>query len=308
MSSPVLGIDIGGTNIKFGLVNEAGELLETLTVTTPHERDLPQIVQVCAKGTRELFAMTKLRPVGVGVAAPGVVDIAEELVIEAPNFTEWNHAPLRQAMSDVLKLPAVLGNDVQLLAVAEHRWGAAVGFKNFIATAVGTGVGGAIFINGQLYRGARGGAGEVGFTIIAPDGPAVAGVPGVVEGFVGRRGFDEIVNRLFPSGEFPTPRRITDLANAGDQRACQVQDIIANYLAEAVATWLHLFNPEAVILGGGTLAGAIYFFEIFEQKLKARARPTHMEGVKILPAKLGYYAGVQGAAAWWMISNSQQKE
>lgn len=303
MSSPILGIDIGGTNIKLGLVNEQGDLLDTLTVTTPQERDLQQVVAACAKGARELLAKTKLTPRGVGVAAAGMVEVSDEHVVAAPNFPEWHNAPLRQAMSDALKLPAVLGNDVHLLAVAEHKWGAAAGFKNFIATAIGTGVGGAIFVDGKLYRGASGGAGEVGFTIIAPNGPAVSGVRGVIEGFIGRRGFDEIVGKLFPTGEFPTPRRITDLANSGDPRARKVQDIVAGYLAEAVATWLHLFNPEAVILGGGTLAGATYFFEIFEQKLKARARPTHTEHIKILPAKLGYFAGVQGAAAYWMNKN-----
>ncbi len=300
----ILGIDIGGTNIKFGLVTDSGELLDTLTVTTPVDRDWPQIVSACAKTSRDLITRAKDKPVGVGVAAAGMVDIANEHVVAAPNFPEWHHAPLRQAIGEAVKLPAVLGNDVQLLAVAEHRWGAAVGFRNFIATAIGTGVGGAIFMDGRLYRGSNGGAGEVGFTIIEHGGPAVAGIPGVVEAFVGRKGFDEIVNHLFPTGEFPTPRRITELANAGDSRARNVQNIVAGYLSEAVATWLHLFNPEAVILGGGTLAGATYFFEVFEQKLKARARPTHTANVKILPAKLGYFAGVQGAAAYWMIHHA----
>lgn len=306
MTPPVLGIDIGGTNIKLGLVNAHGDLLETSTITTPPERDLPHVVAVCVKGTRELLARTKQRPRGVGVAAAGVVDIAGEHVVAAPNFPEWHHAPLRAVMSEALKLPAVLGNDVDLMGVAEHEWGAAVGLKHFIATAVGTGVGGAIFIDGRLYRGAHGAAAEVGFTIISPNGPEISGMKGVVEGYIGRRGFDEIVGKLFPTGEFPTPRRITELANNGDPRARQVQDILAGYLAEAVATWLHLLNPEAVVLGGGTLANATYFFEVFEQKLRARALPTHTEHLKVLPGKLGYYAGVQGAAAYWMINNSKQ--
>ena len=300
----VLGIDIGGTNLKFGLVNEQGDLLDTLTVSTPKERDWPQIVSICAKGARELSSRAKLTFEGVGIAAPGMVDTEFEHVIAAPNFPAWHNAPLRKAMSEALKVPAVLGNDVDLMGVAEHTWGAAVGFKHFIAAAVGTGVGGAIFIDGKLYRGAHGGAAEVGFTIIAPGGPEVAGIPGVLEGFIGRRGFDDIVGKQFRSGEFPTPRRITELANAGDPRARKVQEIVADYLAEAVATWLHLLNPEAVILGGGTLANATYFFEIFEQKLKSRARPTHTNQLKVLPAKLGYFSGVQGAAAFWMKSHS----
>ena len=305
MNSPVLGIDIGGTNIKLGLVNQQGDLLDTCTVSTPQQRDLMDVVDACQRGGRELLAKSKLKPKGVGVAAPGVVDIAGEIVAASPNFPSWKDEPVRRVMSDAFKLPAVLGNDVDLMGVAEHTWGAAVGLKHFIATAVGTGVGGAIFIDGKLYRGCCGGAAEVGFTIISPDGPAVSNVTGVVEGYVGRRGFDDIVGKLFPSGEFPTPRRITELANNGDPRARQVQDIIAGYLAEAVATWLHLLNPEAIILGGGTLAGATYFFEVFERKLKARALKTHTDCLKILPSKLGYFAGVQGAAAAWMIQHPE---
>ena len=305
MSDPILGIDIGGTNIKFGLVSERGELLDTVTVTTPRERDMPDIVKLCQKGARDLLTKTKLTPRGLGIAAPGVVDIAGQLVVAAPNFPTWKNEPLLDVMSRVFGLSAVLGNDVDLMGVAEHQWGAAVGLRHFIATAVGTGVGGAIFIDGKLYRGAHGAAAEVGFTIIAPDGPDVSGVKGAVEGYIGRKGFDDIVGKLFPTGEFPTPRRVTELSNNGDPRARRVHEIIAGYLAEAVATWLHLLNPEAIILGGGTLANATYFFEVFEQKLKARALKTHTEHLKILPGKLGYFAGVQGAAAYWMIDHSR---
>jgi len=301
MSDPILGIDIGGTNIKIGLVSEQGELLDTCTVTTPPDRDMPDIVKLCTKGTRDLLLKTKLNPPGMGIAAPGVVDTAGERVIAAPNFPTWENEPLLNAMTKALGLPAVLGNDVDLMGVAEHRWGAAVGLKHFIATAVGTGVGGAIFIDGKLYRGARGAAAEVGFTIISPHGPEVSGIKGVVEGYIGRKGFDNIVGKLFPTGEFPTPRRITELSNNGDPRACKVHEIMAGYLAEAVATWLHLLNPEAIILGGGTLANATYFLEVFERKLKARALKTHTEYLRVMPGKLGYFAGVQGAAAYWMI-------
>jgi glucokinase len=303
MNAPVLGIDIGGTNIKLGLVSDQGELLDMSTITTPQVRDMKSVVAVCTKGVRELLGRANSKPRGMGIAAAGVVDIAGEHVIAAPNFPDWKNEPLPAALSQALGLPAVLGNDVDLLGVAEHEWGAAVGLKHFIATAVGTGVGGAIFIDGKLYRGMSGGAAEVGFTVISPNGPVVSGVTGVLEGYIGRHGFDGIVGRHFPTGEFPSPRRITELANKGDPQARKVHDIVAGYLAEAVATWLHLLNPEAVVLGGGTLAGATYFFGVFEHKLKARALSTHTDHLQILPSKLGYYAGVQGAAALWMIES-----
>jgi glucokinase len=297
-----LGIDIGGTNIKAALVRENGELVEHIVVPTPQKREPSDVVAAAAHTVHALLSRVDIRPSGIGIAAAGPVDLTGEFVICAPNFPTWNNAPLRSALSEALELPAVLGNDVDAFGVAEHCWGAAVGLKHFIAVAVGTGVGGAIFIDGKLYRGAAGGAAELGFTVIAPKGPEVMGRAGVLEGFIGRRGFDEIVLKHFVSGEVPNPRRVTELAAQGDARARQVHSDIAAYLAEAAATWLHVLNPEAIILGGGTLAGADFFFEEFERKLRARALPLQTRYLKILPSRLGYLSGVQGAAALWFES------
>lgn len=299
-----LGIDIGGTNIKAALVRESGELIEHVVVATPLKREPSDVVTVAANAARTLLSRTNLQPSGMGLAAAGPVDLAGEHVICAPNFPTWENAPLRSALCEALELPAVLGNDVDAFGLAEHCWGAAVGLKHFIAVAVGTGVGGAIFIDGKLYRGADGGASEVGFTVIAPKGPEVMGRAGVLEGFIGRRGFDEIVLKHFVSGEVPNPRRVTELAAQGDARARLVHSDVAAYLAEAAATWLHVLNPEAIILGGGTLAGADFFFEEFEHKLRARALPLQTRNLKILPSQLGYLSGVQGAAALWFESRT----
>jgi len=310
MSEPlILGIDLGGTNIKVGLVTRDGALVDHAIGTTPLCRDLDDVVSAISNTVRQLMSRhTTTRPEGVGIAAPGVVDLSGERVVRAPNFPSWNNVPLRRAMEEVLNLPCVMGNDVDLFGMAENRWGAAVGIKDFVAVAVGTGVGGAIFIDGKLYRGADGGAAELGFTIIASDGPAVLGVEGCLEGFIGRRGFDDIVLRLYPTGEVPTPRRITELASAGDVRARQVHSEIAEHLAAAAATWLHVLNPEAIILGGGTLANATFLIEEFERKLHARALKTHTANLKILPSKLGYLAGVHGAAALWMLEQGRKLE
>jgi glucokinase len=302
MSEPlILGLDLGGTNIKVGLVKADGTLVDHAIGTTPLRRDMPDVVAAMQATVRQLMGRHPgVEPDGMGIAAPGLVDLDGEHVIRAPNFASWDHVPLRAALEETLGLPAVMGNDVDLFGVAEHRWGAAVGLRHFIAVAVGTGVGGAIFIDGKLYRGASGGAGELGFSIIAPTGPSVLGIEGCIEAFIGRRGFDDTVLKLFPTGEVPTPRRITELAAAGEPRARQVHTEIAERLAEAAATWLHVLNPEAIVLGGGTLAGATFLLEEFERRLTERALKTHTANLKILPSKLGYFAGVQGAAALWL--------
>lgn len=302
----ILGLDLGGTNIKTGLVTRDGELVDHAIGTTPQRRDMSEVVAAMVYTVRQLLSRhASLQLEGVGVAAPGMVDLAGEHVVRAPNFPSWDHAPLRGALEEALGLPTVMGNDVDLFGMGELRWGAAVGLKHFMAVAVGTGVGGAVFIDGKLFRGAHGGAGELGFTIIEPEGPSVVGVEGCLEAYIGRRGFDDMVLKLFPSGEVPTPRRITELVAAGEPRALQVHTEIAGRLAEAAATWLHILNPEAIILGGGTLANATFLLEEFERGLRARALPMHMAGLRILPSKLGYFSGVQGAAALWLSGRGE---
>ena len=304
----VLGIDLGGTNIKVGLVAPDGSRVDHAIGTTPLVRDFEGVVAAMANTARQFLARhPEVELSGVGVAAPGVVDLAGERVVRAPNFPLWRGVPLRRAMEEALGRKCVMGNDVDLFGMAEHRWGAAQGLRNFVAVAVGTGVGGAIFIDGKLFRGSEGGAAELGFTIISPDGPEVLGVEGCIEGYVGRRGFDEIVLKLYPSGEVPTPRRITELAIAGDERAQRVQSVIAEYLASAAASWLHILNPEAIVLGGGTLANATFLIKEFERHLHQRALKTHTANLKILPSKLGYFAGVHGAAALWISEGMTNK-
>ncbi len=306
-SDLILGVDIGGTNIKVGLVSGDGALVNQAVVSTPQRREPVDVVTVTAQAARQVLAHSgTTRPRGLGIACAGVVDLAGEHVMRSPNFPTWQAVPLRAAMAEEFGLATILGNDVDALGMAEYHWGVAVGLKHFIAVAVGTGVGGAILIDGKLYRGASGGAAELGFTVISPTGPDVIGVAGVIEGYIGRRGFDEIVLKHFPTGEVPTPRRVTELTTQGDARAQAVHRELAGYLAEAAASWLHILNPEALVLGGGTLQGAEFFRQTFQEQLRARALPTHTENLLILPSKLGYYAGVQGAAALWMAEHARQ--
>ncbi|MCB1060702.1 MAG: ROK family protein [Calditrichaeota bacterium] len=299
-----LGIDIGGTNLKVGLVTETGELIDKETSPTPKPRELSAVVSALSSTVQFLCEKHSVTPEGAGVGAPGVVDETLQTVLWAPNFPDWIEQPIRDTIADALSLPVVMDNDVNNFAVGEHRWGAARDFKHFVACAMGTGLGGAVFVDGKLYRGARGAAGEMGFTIIAPEGPAILDRQGVVEAYVGRVAFDKLVDERFKTGEFPTPRRITELAEQGESRALEIHDILAKQLSEAAATWLHILNPEAIIIGGGTAHQAAHFFERFNFHLRQRALPPHTEKLHILPGQLGYYAGMLGAAALWFEKSS----
>ncbi len=299
-----LGIDIGGTNLKVGLVTLSGQLIDKETMPTPRPRELKSVVAVLNSIVRSLCDKHSVAPEGAGIGAPGVVDEETRTVLWAPNFNDWLGAPVRETIAHAIALPVVMDNDVNNFAVGEHRWGAAKGFKHFVACAMGTGLGGAVFIDGRLYRGARGAAGEMGFTVIAPSGPAIMDMQGVVEAYVGRTAFDALVDERFKTGEFPTPRRVTELAMQGEPRAQEIHDILAKQLSEAAASWVHLLNPEAIVIGGGTTHQATYFFERFEFHLRRRALPPHTEKLQVLPGQLGYYAGMLGAAALWFNQSS----
>jgi glucokinase len=298
-ASYALGIDIGGTNIKVGLVTASGDLLEHQTTSTPASHDPQEVMAAVVRITGNLLQQRKPLPVGVGVGFAGVVDAQGESVVAAPNFPQWRGIPLRKMLQNALQLSVVVDNDVNAFGLAEFRWGAAHGLKNFIAVAMGTGLGGAIFIDGRLYRGANGGAAELGFSLLCEDGPVVMGSVGALEGFVGRHAFDQLATKYFPTGEFPNPRSVTDMAEKGDERALAIHRKLAHYLAQAAATWINILNPEAIILGGGTVTGANFFLAEFEKNVRGRALKTHTDCLKILPSKLGYYAGLQGAAALW---------
>jgi glucokinase len=294
-----LGIDIGGTNIKVGLVSEGGELIERSTSATPASHEPQEVVAAVIRAAKSLLVGSPWIPVGIGVGFAGVVDADRERVVAAPNFPDWKGIPLREMLASELDLPVVVDNDVNAFGLAEFRWGAGVGLKHFIAVAVGTGLGGAIFVDGKLYRGANGGAAELGFTIINEEGPETMGSIGALEGYVGRNAFDQLASRYFPTGEFPNPRSVTEMAERGDERACNVHRALAHYLAQAALTWINILNPQAIIVGGGTVTGSTFFLREFEREVRAHALRTHTEFLKILPGKLGYFSGLLGAAALW---------
>ncbi len=227
-----------------------------------------------------------------------MVDETRELLRSAPNFPEWKNLPLRSELQEILELPVTLDNDVNAFGLAEALWGAGKGKQCLLGLAVGTGVGGVIIIDGKVFRGFRGTAGELGHILINEDGPLCnCGLRGHLEAYAGRAAFDKEASRLFPTGELPNPMRMAELAADGNEKAREIHRYLAHYLALGCATLIHCFNPEAIIIGGGTVVNAPYLFEVLRAEVARYAMETAREGVEILPAGLGYMAGVLGAAA-----------
>ncbi|MBU1708142.1 ROK family protein [bacterium] len=289
---------MGGTNFKIAVVAPDGTILAERVTPTPASRLWPDVRKALANSTRLVLRESGLKPTSIGFAAPGMVDETRELLRSAPNFPEWKNLPLRSELQETLELPVTLDNDVNAFGLAEALWGAGKGKQCLLGLAVGTGVGGVVLIDGKVFRGFRGTAGELGHILINENGPLCnCGLPGHLEAYTGRAAFDKEATRLFPTGELPNPMRMAELVAEGNDKAREVHRYLAHYLALGCATLIHCFNPEAIIIGGGTVVNAPYFFEVLQEEITRHTMKTAREGVEILPAGLGYMAGVLGAAA-----------
>ncbi len=299
----LIGIDLGGTRLKGGLVVD-DELVENTVEPTRGKSPAAIVEQL-----RDL--VTRLDPhhlSPVGLAAAGVLDATEGIVRESPNFPEWKDFPLGQALSLATGRKVVLENDANAVILGEARYGVARGRKSLFGYTVGTGVGGAIIIDGRLYRGERGMAGELGHVTVEPDGrPCGCGNHGCLEQYAGRVGLRETM-RLHPvlaplvePDSTEAPRQLLLLADGepGPVRdaAREVFAGVGRYLGQAAAALVHTLDMTTVVVAGG-IAGAFHHFgPAMDDELRIRTFRSMSKGVVILNGTLGATAGMLGAAA-----------
>jgi glucokinase len=304
-----IGVDIGGTKVAAGVVDDDGHILTRLRRDTPaHDPD--KVEEVIADCIRELAADHEVETAGLGAA--GFVDAARSTVLFAPNLA-WRNEPLRAAVEQRTGLPVVVENDANAAAWAETRFGAGHGQPNTVTLTVGTGLGGGVVLGGELIRGAFGAAAEVGHMNLVPDGrPCGCGLLGCWEQYASGRALvtearqraaraPEQARLLLELGdgrpEFITGPMVTMAAVAGDPVALTSFEAVGTWLGHGMADLAAILDPRVFIIGGGVseagelLAGPAR--QIFQAKLTARShRPT----ATVRVAKLGQDAGLIGAA------------
>jgi glucokinase len=293
MSLPLaVGIDIGGTKIAAGVVDADGQVLTRRDIATPVS-DRQSLVDAIIDVARELAAAHPVEAIGVGVA--GLVDRAGETVRFAAHLP-FEDEPLRGELATALGLPVVVDNDANAGGWAESRFGAARGAQDAVFVAVGTGIGGAIIIDGQLRRGWQGASGEIGHLIVERDGrPCPCGSRGCWEQYGSGRA---LVRAAEEAGfEVPHGAAITAAAAAGDERACTVLREIGEWVGIGIAGLVAVLDPEVVVVGGGVSAAGDLLLEparaSFRTYLTARGRRPEPA---VLLAALGPDAGLIGAA------------
>jgi glucokinase len=304
----VLGIDIGGNQIKAGMVDELGAILASRTVETPP--DLEGFIPSLQDAIRWLLEATAL-PAGVGVGCKGIINPDSTMVEVLPGSLHYLEG-LR--LSDLVGLPVDVpvfaDNDARVALAGEMVWGAAKGYENVVMLTLGTGVGGAVIANGQLLRGHAGVAGHLGHLTVDPDGPICScGNRGCLETvFSARaiegeawsavhRGCPSTLTRLFrEQPQLATCRTIFQAAAEGDELSQSIIEKAIHALAAAIAGLLHVFDPEVVILGGQMVDAGAELLTPLREEVWARSRGLLGREVPLLEQLVSDKSGIVNAA------------
>jgi glucokinase len=307
------GIDIGGTNIKYGLVDGKGKVLFKEQRPTMVEKGAEPLMHLVTNIAERLlfYAAEEDHPVKyLGVGTPGAVEAKTGKVISlSPNINGWQGMEIGRILKDRLNLPVVVDNDVNAMALAESRFGSAVGYKSVICVAVGTGVGGGVIMDGKIWRGANYTAGEIGHMTIDANGPKCrCGNRGCLEVFCSSaailaRTKSRIENHLSDifndalegSLDNLSIKRLFVAAKKGDPDALAVITETAELLGAGLASAVNLLNPEIVVVGGGVADGGAGFVETVSAEIRKRAFESATVNLRVVRASLGNDAGFIGA-------------
>lgn len=310
----IAGIDLGGTKILTGISDTHGNLAAEIKIETRAKEGGDAVVQRMAGSVRQLlhqFGAGDNQLLGIVVGAPGPLSPATGVIHQAPNLG-WKEFPLREKMADHFTVPIHVDNDANVAALGEYQYGYHGRFQDMLYITVGTGVGGGIIIGGRIYYGASGGAGEFGHMIIMPEGGPLCGCGsrGCLETLASGTAIARNARELASQGkgksllkiagdvESITAETVGMAARNGDTEALAIINQAGYYLGIGLASLVNIFNPAAIVVGGGVTAGlSELLLAPAREEMKKRVLCTPGEDVQVLPALLGNRAGLMGCLA-----------
>ncbi len=311
----VLGVDLGGTKILSALIDEEGKLLARDQTPTPSTGDQNSVIQAILSSSKRVLNEADIvgdDVAAVSIAAAGPSDIRTGILYTSPNLPGWENVPLRNIFSKHFDKTVYLLNDARAAALGELYFGAAKGLKNFIFITISTGIGGGIIIDGELYSGAAGTAGELGHMVIDDDGPLCnCGNRGCWEMLASGKALTSAAKRSIKEGvknsiieyadgdlEKVNAQAINAAAIAGDPLAQELISRNAYYLGVGLANLINIFSPELIVIGGGlSNIGDRLLLPAYEEA-KKRAFKQPYEATRFALAALGADSGVLGAAGY----------
>jgi glucokinase len=292
-----VGVDLGGTKILAGLVDETGTIVRTAELPT-NAADGPDAVirrmEAAIRDVIEDVHMSDIR--GIGIGAPGPLNPRTGVVLSPPNLPGWKHIPLRQTIGERFHVPTFLENDANAAALAEYRFGAGKGTANMIYLTISTGIGAGLILDGKLYHGAGGFAGEIGHMVVDAHGIECAcGNRGCLEALSSGTAIARRAEQLL--GRPSSAKEVAQLAAEGDPVAKTVLDEAFYHLGVGLVSLVNTFNPSKIVIGGGVSQIGEVMFQTLTDYVQHHAHPATASMVEIVPAKLGKYSGMLGGAA-----------
>lgn len=314
----IIGVDIGATTIKSGLVDHDGNILYKNRFPTEASAGPEAVLQQTAKSIRDVIEQTNIDHPGViGVGTPGIVD-GEGNVKSPPNFTAWESLPLAKRLKEMIGFDFIVENDANAAALGESTFGAGKEFPDFLFVIWGTGVGGGIILNRKIFRGPSGGAGEIGHISIDHKGPKCnCGNRGCVEAYVGQKYLSQRTAEMIRSGRKSVltdyvegdlsriePLLISKAAKEKDPLAQEMFSEAAYFLGVAIASVMNMLDLRISIVGGGISAAGDDMIDIIRRSVQERVLSPLRPDIRILRATLGNDAGILGAASLVMQGSS----
>jgi glucokinase len=307
-----LGIDLGGTNIKSGVVDDVGQPLSSVSLETEAERGPGAGIDNLAAAGRRAVAASGLawdQITGVGLGSPGTMDLSRGMLLEPPNLPGWNQLPIRDLLAKKLDKPTVLQNDANAAAYGEYWAGAGRNTRSLVLFTLGTGIGCGIIDEGRIIEGRHSHGGECGHIVIQMENArqCSCGGYGHLEGYASatalvKRAIEALARdstssllRSIPDDDL-TSRAINQAADSGDALARRLMRETARYLAVGTVCLMHTIDPDIVLFSGGMIAAGPPFLEDIRNDIRAMAFPTLAQKVRVEYAALGGDAGFIGAA------------
>ena len=309
MDRTVIGVDLGGTNLRTAIVNSDGVILDKRKEATQAVDGWMKVVARLIDNIKrqlEIGAQMGSKVFAVGVGAPGVILVDKGVVVKSPNFPDWNNLPLKAELEKALSLPVFIENDANAAALGEKWRGAGQNIGSMIHLTLGTGVGGGIILDNKIWHGADGMAGEIGHMTLIPDGRQCGcGNTGCLEMYASARGIvqsfrEELEKQKLHTAEAlkeVTSEKVYQAAREGDAVARRVMKDMGRMLGIGIASLINIFNPERVVIGGGVKDAWPLFIGATHEEIMKRAFQVPAERTEIVPSSLGDDAGMVGAAA-----------
>lgn len=307
----LIGVDLGGTKVATALISTDGEIIRRLRLDTMSEQGPETLIQRIAQSVQDVQQGHDI--LGAGVASPGPLDSDKGIVLYTPNLAGWRNVPLRDKLHEALQTEIKLANDANAAAWGEYVFGAGRGTQNMVYITISTGIGSGLVLNGELFVGTNTFAGELGHTIIDPNGARCGcGNIGCWEACASGTAIGRYAREAVAAG----PTKMADLAREegvpvsakhvfeavllGDEAAQRIFDKAVHYLGIGLVNTIHAYNPERIVIGGGVSNAGDLLFDAIRKKTDELLMLPYRGTCDIVPAKLGNDVGVLGAAALFL--------